>query len=287
MRNAYEDRVVEFEKVHKINPADMAELVRIVAPSPGLRVLDGCAGYGAVCKAILAQCADTEMWAYDFSRTQLARFRENLPEIPSERVRLETMCETGLTHGAFDVYVIKTGLQEVSYKKQLLTVRHAFDLLKPGGRFVVWQPIMDDEEGRDLFADTIREKDRLAGFMSMALDRYFATHDEFLHLFAQAGFTGVQVAHVIPYPLNAGNRLFELASRERQQHIRSQGAVTPADEESLARLGAARVEALCAYLRWRGEQASDALRQRVQFWDSGEDVGFTVTMRILVGHKPG
>ena len=98
-----------------------------------------------------------------------------------------------------------------NYDKFLLEIQKIYSevyrVLKPAGIFALWNVLATDETEQSLFAAIIREKDRLAGFDSLARDRYLQREDQVRSLLKNAGFDNVERVWDINYNLSTYKRL--------------------------------------------------------------------------------
>lgn len=281
----FDYRIVEYEKIHKIKDEYFEELVDAVDPKPGDVVLDGMDGYGSVSKWISKRAEEQgfkpEIYTLDESKAQIDRARKNIPDIDEQHIIQADIRETGFPNEKFDSVVIKMGVHEVPKEEQEKLFTEIYRILKPGGKFVIWELALD-EENQKIFQDIIRKKDELAGFDKLVKNRYFPRHEELQELFEKAGFVDVRDHYEIFYEPSTLGRKEELVSKERKQLSEQKGEISEEDEEHLKQLGEEKAEELTRYTR---ERIPENLREKMKYKDLGNDVQFQVKKIIMVGLK--
>lgn len=271
MKNAYNGRIVNYEHVHGLTEADFTALLESLNLVPELTVLEGCVGYGAVARRILAAHPKIEITCYDNSELQLGRLRQEIPDL-AESAQMMDMRSIRYPDNSFDRYVIKAGLQELPLKKQPKAFEEAFRVLKPRGLFVIWQPT-PSERVREVFTEIVRKKDELAGFESMARNRFWNTLEEWAELFHSAGFTDVEVYHEADFVFQARNRASELVSKER---------LAGTTEAELKALAEQRVSELVSHTK---TCIPAKLIKELEYKDIGYDFSIRVPNLIIRGRK--
>ena len=282
--NSYEVRIVRYEHIHGVRPEDMAALVAAVNPQPGQSILEGCAGYGAVTKELMVKSPESIFTAIDLSEAQIARLRENLPTVPSTYIIQAYMRATGLPAESYDTIVIKMGVHEVPLEDQAKLFREVRRLLKPGGFFIIWELALN-QENQAIFQDIIRKKDHMAGFDSMAENRYFQREDEVLELYKQTGFQEIEVTHRIEYTFNADNRREELVSCDEREMAHSHGIDAQSEPALRALLDATaeiRLSNLKAYIKRR---VPIDMYSELKFREEDGNLFITVQKAIYSGRK--
>lgn len=243
----FDYRIVEYEKIHQIQDEDFAKLVDAIDPQPGQVILDGMDGYGSVSRRVLDRTKEQgfqpQIYTLDESPVQVDRAKENISEIPEDRIICADIRETNLPPGSFDTAVIKMGVHEVSKEEQPKIFSEMFRLLKPGGKFVIWELALD-QENQQIFQDFIREKDRLSGFDQLVRNRYFPRHDELTQLFQEAGFENITDFHEMQYSPSTLARQDELVSKDRKKLAEAKGQLSIEDENRLRDLGLNKVHEL-------------------------------------------
>lgn len=146
--NAYQERVVSYEKIHSIDEKDFQALVALVNPENGQAILDACCGYGAVSKRlaeyISAKSLNTKIMLLDSSELQLDRAREELKGQGFEFF-LSDARNTPFEGNYFDTVVIKMGLHEVDKESQAKMLEEFYRIIKPGGKIVIWELALDEK----------------------------------------------------------------------------------------------------------------------------------------------
>ena len=103
---------------------------KVIAPAPGMKILDMAAGTGSSSAALAA--AGAEVTAADFSEGMLAAGRKARPHLP---FTFADALNLPFTDGEFDVVTISFGLRNTSDTEKAL--REALRVTKKGGRIVI------------------------------------------------------------------------------------------------------------------------------------------------------
>lgn len=215
LRRGYDIRIVPYEEIHSIRPQDFETLVRAIDPQSGDHILDAGAGYGAVTREVVqrSKVKDLRFCVLDISAVQLRRAISRLQgQIGSafveERVQFvqDSILHPPFDDSSFDKAAAKMLIHEIPRYRQPQAVKEIFRLLKPGGKFVVWD-LMLDIHTQEFFQDVIRRKDELAGYQYLAKYRYFLREDEWVELLVDAGFTDIKKEADVFYELHTKKRL--------------------------------------------------------------------------------
>lgn len=283
-KKGFDDRIVRYEKIHKIRDEYYQALVNAIDPREGEVIFEGCAGYADVSKHITEATRDfenkPEIYLMDESLVQMQRAREEL-QLPADHMLLGDIRQTGMPAETFDKAVIKMGVHELPKEEQPKVFTEMNRLLKPDGKFVIWELSLNEGAQR-AFQDIIRKKDELAGFDLMVKNRYFQRHDELQQLFEDAGFREVKDEYKIRYTFDPQGRFDELISRDRQELLEEKGTLSENDEEELRRLAQERVNALIAYIR---ERVTDEMKDEIEYKDLGDNIEMTFDKVIMSGKK--
>lgn len=258
MPQGFDNRIVSYERIHSIKQEDFDALLEAVDPKPGQIILDAMCGYGAVAKGLIQKEPSIQIYLCDESEVQLERAKANLPELPDSCFPLQSFPGSSFAPDFFDAIVIKMGLHEVPKDKQGMVVQEIYKLLKPDGKFVVWD-IMLNQETQALFQDIIRKKDELAGFDMLVRERYFFREEEFLNLIKAANFTSIHDFHTIHYRFSSKKRL------ESELHNDSN-----------------RLDQLNGYIRTR---FPEELKTKMNYEDRGDDIQFDIVKKIYLMAK--
>ena len=254
----FDVRIVRYEEIHRINPKDEEAMIKAIDPRPHEKILDTFCGYGAVGKNCLEKEPRIDLWLNDESKVQMERAKENLPKIPSDHFILGHFPNISFPTGEFDKVVIKMGLHEVPKKEQFKVAKKAFEVLKPHGKFIIWD-IMLNKDNQSLFQKIIRKKDELADFTLLVKERYFFTEDEFLEVVKSAGFLKIKDFHTIRYRFSSLNRLKPELKNDKN-----------------------RLHELNNFIR---QVFPEKLKKSLEYRDIGEDIQFNVTKKIYVMEK--
>ncbi|MEN9582521.1 MAG: Demethylmenaquinone methyltransferase [Candidatus Parcubacteria bacterium] len=280
----FDYRIVSYEKIHSVTESDFTALLGALEPKEGQRIFEGCAGYGAVTERIfnLTQNLSNppELFILDESEAQLERARQQLA-IPAENIIKGDIRFCPFEDNFFDTVVVKMGIHEISFGEQKKAVREIFRILKPGGKFVMWDLALDNET-QPVFQDIMRKKNDLAGFEIINQNRYLQSLDELHELYEVAGFERIEEVYSINHPVGTIDRLEELVSKDRKL-ISEEREVDPIDEIYLNMIAQMRLKLLNAYIRKR---VPGHLKVRFQYQDFGNNINLTIPKMIMSGYKP-
>jgi len=256
-KEGFDARIVSYEHIHSIDPKDEEAMIKAINLKPNEKILDAFCGYGAVGKNCLAREPKIDLWLNDESKVQIKRAKENLPNIPSNHFIAEDFLKWDIKQ-YFDKVVIKMGLHEVSKKLQVEVAKKVSQILKPNGKFIVWD-IMLDDKNQTLFQDVIRKKDELSGFNMLVRKRYFFREDEFLETIKKAGFSKIKDFYTINYRFSSRKRL------ESELHN---------DKKLLDKLN--------EFIR---KIFPEELKKPLKYHDLGDDIQFNIIKKIYVMTK--
>lgn len=204
-------RSVRYEDIHNVSPDDLAVLARSLALKQGDTFVDLMCGYGAVAKAALQHYKSAGISVspilVDSSKEQLARA---LSETSLEScLKLnEDVRFLSLSDNSVDGIAIKMGLHEVPRRDQYDVVASAYRILRPGGVLAIWDLMFKDPTEQLAFQSIIHEKNRLAGFYDMALNRYLPREEDVRDYLWAAGFERAELVKEISYSFSSEKRLY-------------------------------------------------------------------------------
>jgi ubiquinone/menaquinone biosynthesis C-methylase UbiE len=205
-KNGYSVRNVRYEEVHRIKPEDFDALVVSLDLEEGQVIGDFCSGYGAVTREVLARKDKIKPILVDRSPKQISRSYEELPNEEVSRI-ISDIRDLPFRDSYFDRIALKMGLQEMPLSEQQRALNEVYRVLRSGGIFSLWNVIAPDEVEQGIFQAVIHEKDRLAGFDSMAIGRYLQREDQLREMLQVTGFADVELVHEISYFLRTSDRL--------------------------------------------------------------------------------
>ena len=257
-KEGFDVRIVSYEHIHSIKPEDEEAFLRAIAPKPHDKILDAFCGYGAIGKNCINKEPKIDLYLNDESEVQIKRARENLPKLPKEKFICSEFEEAGFKDSFFDKVVIKMGLHEVPKDEQLVVAKEVFRILKPTGRFVIWD-IMLNKQNQKLWQEVIRKKDELAGFDMLVKERYFFREDEFKKNMKRAGFKKIKEFYIVNYRFSSVKRLESELHNDKK-----------------------RLEKLNEFIRKR---FPENLKKKHKYEDFGDDIQFNITKKIYVMEK--
>lgn len=270
LRRGYDIRIVPYEEIHNIRPADFDALSRAVAAQEGDVILDAGAGYGAVTREILLRNPNSYLrfCDLDISGVQLERGIKELggrfgASFVRERIRFEqdSILHTMCGDSSYDKAVAKMVIHELPRHLQLTGLQELYRMLKPGGKLVVWD-LMLDEETQEFFQKVIGKKDELAGYDALVKLRYFLREDEWVDLLAAAGFKQIKKEADVLYELHTEKRLYRELRGERR-----------------------RLDEWHDYIRKQVRRIPKSVRDRLSYADHGQDITFTPPKAIYSAVK--
>lgn len=263
----FDSRVVEYEKVHQITDDQIFELIKAIDLKPNQKVLDGCCGYGSVTRWLIGNThKDTtktcSFFLLDNSVVQIERAKENLGGQSNITYMIGDIKFLPYENNFFDVVIIKMGLHENPKEVQDEIIREVFRVLRPGGKFVVWELYLNDLT-QPILKFLINKKDELAGFDSLVQKRYFPRREEIISSISKAGFENFIEHYIFKPQLNTKVRLDELISRE----LKEKGLAKP--DETLQRLAEKRLNDLNNFLR---VELAEEQKRIIDFSDQGDNI---------------
>lgn len=278
----FDSRIITYEKVHHITEKQIASLLGAANLQAGDRVLDGCAGYGSVTKWLLEgtekKVSDAcEFFVFDDSSVQIERAEENLKGHANIKFSVGDITAMSYPDSFFDTVIIKMGLHENPKSVQQEIVKEIFRVVKPGGKFIIWELYLNHAT-QPIFQAFMHKKNELAGFDALAKNRYFPREDEIRECVVAAGFDQY-VEHAIFNPvLSTKVRREEMISRELKESGKSE------PDEALFTLGDARVGQLNEFFRNNLTEEQKAL---IKFEDNGDDIKlYNIDKAIVSAIKP-
>ncbi len=191
----YHVRLVDFTKLHQVSHEDLDHMVDALLLTKDCMVLDLMCGYGAVSERILENAKkkglSIKLHCADLYLEQINRMKEDLRKQICD-IRLIDARSLPYADNTFDVIFIKMGVHDVPHQDQKVVFDEVFRILKPGGRFVVWEILTNHSEEQDAFSAQINKKDSLAGYESFLIDRYFLRPDQLITLYKNSNFTEIE-----------------------------------------------------------------------------------------------
>lgn len=261
--DGYNIRKVDFSKIHGVAGNDLNKLADALELTDGANVLDLMCGYGAVSSHILGYAKDSgqsvRLSMCDLHKVQLDRIPDDV-RAAVEDVTVGDARNLPYPSGKFDAVVIKMGLHEVPQIDQPLIFQQVFRVLKPGGRFVIWEVMPDTGEQQDAFTEQMQKKNELAGYESIVVDRYFTRGEQMPWLYEEGGFVDVKQVFEANFHQSTLGRLDSELGGDRSK-----------------------LDALNAFVRRCTPQS---IRPSVDYKDEGDSISMKVPNRIFRAKKP-
>jgi ubiquinone/menaquinone biosynthesis C-methylase UbiE len=278
----FDSRVIQYEKVHQITQDQIQALEKAVELKSNQKVLDGCCGYGSVTKWIVNDTdpkviSGCTFFLIDDSEVQIKRAKENLGEKENMNFAVGNIVSLPYEDNFFDTVVIKMGLHENPLDVQRKMMSEVFRVLKPGGKFVVWELYLNNLT-QPIFQSFIHKKDELAGFDTLAQTRYFQRGDEIASGLIAAGFENFIEHYIFNPVLGTKVRWSEFISRE----LKENGLSEPTAE--LEEKANERLDALNDFFR---NELSEDQKKVINFKDEGDNIIiYNIDKAIVSATKP-
>lgn len=261
--DGYNIRKVDFSKIHGVAGKDLEKLADAMEIQDGSRVLDLMCGYGAVSAHILNRAKNAginiELSMCDLHKVQLDRIPDNVRAAAVD-VTVGDARNLPYHDATFDAVVIKMGLHEVPHIDQPLVFQEVFRVLRPGGRFVIWEVMPDTGEQQDAFTEQMQKKNELAGYESIVVDRYFTRGEQMPWLYEEAGFVEVKQVFEANFHQSTLGRLESELGGDRRK-----------------------LDELNAFVR---RCTPESIRAEVDYKDEGDSISMKVPNRIFRAKKP-
>ncbi|MFA0812120.1 class I SAM-dependent methyltransferase [Microbulbifer epialgicus] len=261
--DGYNVRVLDALDMDTVSAGTTEKIVEGLELQNGAKVLDLMCGAGEISQALrrfAAQNAmEIELSMCDAHRSQLERADSETHECAAD-ITVGDARALPYTKESFDAVVLKMGLHEVPQADQSLVVQEIYRVLKPGGRFVIWELLPGTGEIQDAFTDIVHKSNMLARCESQAFDRYFPRGDQLLWLLKSAGFKNIE-------PLLQTEFSYSTLARLKDE--------LAGDHSKLAILN-----------NFTRERVSQKLRDEVHWQDSGDNITIGVPNCIFRADKP-
>ncbi len=261
--DGYNIRKVDFSKIHGVAGNDLNKLADALELKTGDSVLDLMCGYGAVSTHILEYASAAgigiQLSMCDLHKVQLDRVADDVRRQAAD-VTVGDARDLPYADRQFDAVVIKMGLHEVPQIDQPLVFQQVARVLKPGGRFVIWEVMPDTGPQQDAFSEQMQKKNDLAGYESIVVDRYFTRGEQMPWLFEEAGFVDVKQVFEANFHQSTLGRLDSELGGDRHK-----------------------LDALNAFVR---RCTPESIRAEVDYKDEGDSISMKVPNRIFRAVKP-
>lgn len=223
--NAYEVRNADYAVVHAESEVDFDQFIHVLNIKNDEKVIDVGGGYGSIFIRLMQRqphikfeydLLDGGLFQLKKGEERISALLEKFDNQSAVRYLHQDATQLNLHGNHYDLVICKMFLHEIpeSCKKEL--INSLFAIVKPGGRLVVWNPDLEDNDYQ-FYTSVIRKKDELAGYESLVQNRHFLLNSDFYTLMQAAGFTGVQKLLTFDYHLHTVNRLDEEFSGDKQK----------------------------------------------------------------------
>lgn len=293
-KKGFDIRDVDYDYVHENSLEDWTAFIDAINPQEGEEILDGCCGYGEVSEKILKKAeenkAKVDLYGIDTEPVQLERMKKAIKdkklEIDIDHLKICDILDIDFEAGKFDTVVIKMGIHESPKAEQIKIFQEAFRVLKPGGKLVVWELALDNDNQK-VFQDVIRKKDELSGFESLVHSRYFPREEELMDLFKEVGFESVVVAYTKIYRPDLVKRAGELVSGEKDKIIQGKGIISAEDEDSLQEISKMKIKEWAEFINQIISGLSDEVKKLLNVRiDNNGNFSFEVKKKFFIAYKP-
>jgi len=225
IHNSYEVRNADYSIVHSESDADFNEFFAALDIKDGERVIDVGGGYGPIFTRLIEQrpALSFEYDLLDGGLFQLKKAEEKINVLlkkhqnsSSVRYIHQDAIQLDLHSGYYDLVICKMFLHEIPKQHKKDLIAKLYDVLKPGGRLIAWNPDLNDGD-HAFFSSLIKKKDELAGFESMVQNRHFLLTSELADMMTEAGFSGFKKLLTFDYHLSTRNRLDEEFAGDKEK----------------------------------------------------------------------
>ena len=215
MKLDYNQRNVDFSKIHATHPIHFQIFFEIFKSVPHSKVLDIGGGYGSVLLEFFHRFGwpDFQYDILESSELQIKKGLSFLQQLPGyddfkkyHHYYHSDFLNYPTTPKYYNQILLKMVFHEFSKDLQPKVLKKIVNFLKPGGYLTVWMPYLNNDTQK-FFSQVISHKDQYAGFSEMASNRYFAKESEFLDWVKSAGFKVSPPKFIFEYILDTHLRL--------------------------------------------------------------------------------
>jgi len=223
--NAYEVRNADYSVVHSESEIDFDQFIQVLNIQNGEKVIDVGGGYGSIFIRLIERqpnirfeydLLDGGMFQLKKGEQRISALLEKHDNQSAIRYLHQDATQLNLHGNHYDLVICKMFLHEIPETCKKSLIDSLFAIVKPGGRLVVWNPDLEDND-YTFYTSVIRKKDELAGYESLVQNRHFLLNRDFYDLMQSAGFIGVQKLLTFDYHLHTVNRLNEEFSGDKQK----------------------------------------------------------------------
>ena len=267
-KNSYDSRIVNYETLHKISDLDFRNLVDLVNPLNGDKILDAGCGYGAVTRELLKFNKELFCYLLDNNLTQINRainfFLENYEKeyVDSKLIFVTKSIEnTHFKDKFFDKVICKMLLHEIQIDSQHKALSEIYRILNNNGRLIIWDVLLNDNNSF-FFRSIITAKDKFANFKTLASKRYFFTEDEIINNLKHVNFVNIKKEIDIIYIFSTYSRYMSEFKGNDLQYNK-----------------------WVNYIRELSKSYNDEFLNMICYKDFGNDIVFNMPKGIIVAYK--
>jgi len=268
--NSYDTRNVIYERIHEIKQKDFDSLIEITNVINNDTILDAGAGYGAITREILKKNTNKDISIYlvDNSEKQLKRAIIVLKKIFGEESLinrthfiLDDLRCISFEDNYFDKIIAKMVIHEIPQSDILKSIKELHRVLKPNSKIYFWDLTLS-ETNQYIVRKIIKMKDKLAGYSTLVVNRYFLTLNEWYNLLMEANFNNIVIEKEINYTFNTRKRLEDEFNSSIEK-----------------------LEQLHSLIRREIKKAPNSLLEEIQYQDNGDEITFKVSKSIISAKK--
>lgn len=201
MKNSYNQRNVEYEKIHSLHEDDIYRYINLEQIKKGDKILEHGCGYAPISSKILKDTGHDgqNIYLQDTSSFQLGRAKDKLSNY-SVHYFNSSLKDCGFENDFFDLIYSKIVLQEMPLQMQELEIEEMIRIAKLSGKIVFWLWWIFPHE-LNFIRHVILQKDRIAGLKSMVENRYFGSSKEYLSIFGQLANSYKRITYELLKPI--------------------------------------------------------------------------------------
>jgi ubiquinone/menaquinone biosynthesis C-methylase UbiE len=211
----YEKRNVDYTLIHGETKEVYSKFIEVLRLKTGSKLLDIGGGYGSVLLNILENNPQLSFNYHLLENSLLQinkakKYLDNYVTNHGSKVKInyinQDASEINLPDNTYDVVVCKMFIHEIPQHKKERIFKKIYSLLKHGGDVIFWNPNLNENDF-DFYVSTIRKKDKLAKFNTLAENRCFLLNSELIEYLENVGFSDIKKLFDFDYNLHTSLRL--------------------------------------------------------------------------------